>query len=109
MQKQITERQQAEQRFREFVEAAPDAIVIVDQQGKIVLVKAQTERLFGYGRKELLGQFIEILVPARFHRRHTKHRADYFAAPSVHPIGGGMELYGLRKWERGSASAGAVG
>jgi PAS domain S-box-containing protein len=97
LQAQIAERQQAEQRFREFLESAPDAMVIVDEQGKIVLVNAQTERLFGYSREELLGQLVECLVPTRFRHQHTRHRVEYVAVPSVRPMGEGRELYGLRK------------
>jgi PAS domain S-box-containing protein len=72
-------------------------MVIVDARGKIVLVNAQTERLFGRTRDELLGQTVEILVPPRFRGRHEQHRGGYFADPRVRGMGTGMELYGLRK------------
>lgn len=80
-----------------LVESAPDAIVIVDSDGRIVLVNAQVERLFGYTRDALLGQSIEILVPERFHAQHRTHRFDYFMAPVVRAMGVGLELHGRRQ------------
>ena len=86
-----------EERFRLLLEAAPDAIVVTKQDGRIVLVNTQTERLFGYPREELLGQKVEVLLPQRVRRRHTKNRAAYFSHPSVRPMGTGLELYARRK------------
>ncbi|MER6035903.1 MULTISPECIES: PAS domain S-box protein [unclassified Streptomyces] len=93
----VSERKAAEERFRGLLEAAPDAMVIVDDKGRIRLVNAQTEALFGYRREELLGHPVELLVPGRFHRHHTEHRDAYTHNQQVRPMGAGLDLYGLRK------------
>jgi protein-histidine pros-kinase len=91
-----TDSKRAEAKFRGLLESAPDAILIVDHTGRIVLVNAQTERLFGYARETLLGQPVEMLIPARFLPRHEEYRAMYFARPTVRPMGAGLELFGRR-------------
>lgn len=85
------------ERFRRLVESAPDAIVVVDGHGAIVMVNSQAERLFGYAREELLGQGVELLVPAGLRARHTTHRGGFISHPSVRPMGRGMDLSGQRK------------
>jgi PAS domain S-box-containing protein len=83
--------------FRALLEAAPDAMVIANEDGKISLVNAQTEKLFGYRREELLGQPVEMLVPERYRGGHVHHRRGYTYAPRLRPMGAGRELFGLRK------------
>jgi PAS domain S-box-containing protein len=83
--------------FEALLEAAPDAIIIVDRGGRIILVNAQVEKLFGYCREALLGQPIEILVPERFLKAHVGHRESYHAQPRTRPMGVGLDLAGRRK------------
>jgi protein-histidine pros-kinase len=92
-----TEAASTQERFRGLFEFLPDAIVGVDGLGRIVLVNAQTERLFGYARDELLGQPLEVLVPERLRGAHAVHRASYFEEPRVRPMGPGLALCGRRR------------
>jgi PAS domain S-box-containing protein len=91
------DRKKADDQFRSLLETAPDAMALVAEDGRMVLVNAQTEKLFGYARAELLGNTVEMLVPHRFRDQHPHHRGRYFADPKVRPMGAGLELYGLRK------------
>ncbi len=83
--------------LRVFLDISPDALVIVNQAGTIVMVNGQTEAIFGYARSELLGQQLELLLPQRFRKIHTTHREHYFAAPHTRPMGVGLQLFGRRK------------
>ena len=83
--------------FRNLLETAPDAMIIVDNKGRIVIVNSQTERMFGYLREELYGESIEILLPEKLRHSHVKSRSGYAVDPHVRPMGRGMELKGRRK------------
>jgi PAS domain S-box-containing protein len=87
----------SEERFRLVVESVPNAIVMIGPTGLIEMVNAQTERVFGYSRNELLGQPVEMLVPERYRRNHPRLRTSFFAGPASRPMGAGRDLYGLRK------------
>ena len=88
---------QAEQRFRGLLESAPDAMVIVDERGEIVLVNARAEELFEYSRDELIGRPIEVLLPRGMRRRHIAHREEFMTEPRARPMGAGMDLLARRK------------
>ena len=87
----------AEARFRGLLESAPDAMIVTDKAGKIILVNSQTEKVFGYGRDELLGREVEMLMPLRFHHHHLQHRSDFASEPRFRAMGEGLDLYGLHK------------
>ena len=81
----------------QFLDISPDALIVIDQAGTIVMVNGQTEARFGFARAELLGQPLEILLPQRFHTIHTAHRKHYFSAPRTRQMGAGLQLFGRRK------------
>jgi PAS domain S-box-containing protein len=93
----ITARKQLEERFRRVVESAPNAMVMINQLGKIEMVNAQAELLFGFERAEMLGQPIEMLVPERFRANHPGLRNSFFHQPASRPMGAGRDLFGLKK------------
>jgi len=93
----MSERKKAEEKFRALLESAPDAMVIVDARGRIVLVNAQTESMFGYTRQELLGRSVEMLIPDRFSSHSTSDRSGYFSRPVVRAMGTLLDLWGVKK------------
>jgi PAS domain S-box-containing protein len=93
----ISDRIKASEQFRLVVESAPNAILLVDDTGKIVMINKQTEVLFGYTRDELIGKKMEILVPDRLKSHHPKLRNNFYSEPKARPMGAGRDLYGKRK------------
>ncbi|HXH09548.1 MAG TPA: PAS domain S-box protein [Alphaproteobacteria bacterium] len=93
----LTERRRGEERLRLVVESAPNAMLLTNDAGIIVLINSQTERLFGYSRNELIGQPVEILVPERVRGAHPSDRATFFADPQARPMGAGRDLYAVHK------------
>jgi two-component system, cell cycle sensor histidine kinase and response regulator CckA len=88
---------EADANFRSLLEAAPDAIVAATDEGKIAVINAQAEKIFGYHREELLGQEVELLLPERFRHAHPEHRTSFLKHRQVRPMGTGLELFGRRK------------
>lgn len=93
----ITERKRAEERFRLVVESAPNAMVLVNGEGKITLVNSQTEKLFGFSRDELINNGVEMLIPFRFKEKHPDYRNAFFSTPKARSMGAGRDLYARRK------------
>jgi len=89
--------QKSESWFKGLLESAPDAMVITNADGTIIIINAQTEKLFGFPRSEIIGKKVEFLIPSRFHLQHTRHREGYVENPKVRGMGVGMELFGRRK------------
>jgi len=93
----ITDRKKADKKFRDLLESAPDAMVIVNRDGEMVLVNHQATRLFGWSQDDMLGKSIDMLVPQRFRAQHAGHRTGFAAHPRARSMGAGLDLYGLRK------------
>lgn len=92
----MTPEESADVRYRQILDTAPDAILVVDRSGTIQLVNLQTERIFGYSRTELIGQSLEVLIPERFRGAHGGHVSKYFHQPRIRSMGSGLELFGRR-------------
>src|SRR5690606_28182876 len=82
--------------FRDLLDAAPDAMIVVDAEGRIAIVNTEAEKMFGYTRERLLGAPVEMLMPERYRGRHVQHRSGFSRAPKVRAMGAGMQLAGLR-------------
>jgi len=93
----LTELKEAEEKFRALVETSPQAIILHDAKGNIVIVNSEAEHIFGYRRQELIGQPVEILVPARFRGKHVEERRAYMRKPMLRPMGAVSGLYARRK------------
>ncbi|MHB9010978.1 MAG: PAS domain-containing sensor histidine kinase [Ignavibacteriaceae bacterium] len=93
----VTEKNRTDENFKLVIESSPNAILLIDQQGKIKLVNRQTEILFGYSREELIKQPLDILIPPRFSKTHLHHQNNFFLNPKNRSIGKRKELYGLHK------------
>ncbi len=93
----ITERKKANEQFRLVVESAPNAMILVDYSGKIVMLNRQAEVLFGYQREELIQKKVEMLIPGRLQHHHPELRENFYAEPKARPMGAGRDLYGVRK------------
>lgn len=87
----------AQRLFGALLESAPDAMLIVDERGAILLANSQTEKLFGYSHDELIGQSVEKLLPERYRDAHSRHRDRFFSTPRLRPMGEGLDLYGMRR------------
>jgi PAS domain S-box-containing protein len=86
-----------EVRYRQLLDTAPDAMIVVDSDGTMAFANLQTERVFGYTRDELLGHPLDVLIPARFRAGHSAHMARFFSRPATRSMGSGLELFGCRK------------
>lgn len=96
LQAEISERQAAEEKFRSFVESAPDALVVVNSRGRIELANNQCESIFGWKRQAIVGEEVEMLIPNRYHSQHRRHRERFQSSPDFRPMGAELDLFGLR-------------
>lgn len=94
---ELNEKRKVEAKFKALLESTPDALVIVDMTGSIVIVNQQTEKIFGYQRDEIIGQKVEMLIPERFKTNHPKNRDNYSSNPHVRSMGSNLELFARRK------------
>src|SRR4029077_8614111 len=90
-------KQRNEEQYRQLLDTSPDAIVVVDRSGRIVLVNIETETMFGSARSELIGQPLSLLVPDRFRAKHGEHEARFFARPAPRAMGSRLDLFAQRK------------
>jgi len=93
----LSERKQAEQQRQMLIGSMPDGVLVVDEQGKIVVANARTEALFGYQPQELLGQSINMLLPEQVRQTHHQHLDQYMAAPRTRSMGARLDLFAQRK------------
>lgn len=97
LEREVNERKRAEARFRGLLETAPDAVVVVNSKGEIVLANLEAEKMFGYQKSEILGQSLSMLIPARSRENHRKYQAEFFSEPKVRSMRSGPEFFGLHK------------
>jgi PAS domain S-box-containing protein len=86
-----------QEKYEKLLNSAPDALVFVNNEGRIVMINARSEKMFGYGNEEVAGKGLGILIPERFRSKHHKHVADFFLHPGVNPMGSDFEIYALKK------------
>jgi len=96
-QQELNERVKVEQKFKALLESTPDALVIVDLNGDIIMVNHQSEKIFGYKREEIIGERVEKLIPDRFKKKHPANREAYASNPHVRSMGSNLDLYARRK------------
>ncbi len=92
-----SEFRKVQEKYEKLLNSAPDALVFVNNEGRIVMINARSEKMFGYGNEEVAGKGLEILIPERFRSKHHKHVADFFLHPRAHPMGSDFEIYALKK------------
>jgi len=86
-----------QEKYEKLLNSAPDALVFVNNAGKIVMMNARSENMFGYNNEEVAGKGLEILIPERFRSKHNEHVANFFLNPGVHPMGSNFEIYAVKK------------